>query len=163
MIFCFENYVKVKYLDVDMQPVLRLMWSVVDSSDYIDNSKRRETNQTHRCAVFRLDIDIHFIPKPPPSSRALGGKRRLVCFHFITSHISFALNRKPMMDISRSESEEMSVTHSESFSNSSFCPSKRVALNKSLFLAASAFDFPSPMWLSCSLRRARCARSINLL
>ena len=72
VIFCFENYTKVKYHDVDIQPVLRLMWSVVDSSDYIDNSKRRETNQTHRCAVFRLDIDIHFIPKPPPFSRASG-------------------------------------------------------------------------------------------
>ena len=48
VIFCFENYVKVKYLDVDMQPVLRLMWSVVDSSDYIDNHYPQLSEVNHK-------------------------------------------------------------------------------------------------------------------
>ena len=58
-------------------------------------------------------------------------------------HVAHQLRAKSEADDEylRSDAEEMSVTHSESFSNSSFCPSKRVALNKSLFLAASAFLF----------------------
>ena len=31
VILCFENYVKVKYPDVDMLPILKMMWAVVDS------------------------------------------------------------------------------------------------------------------------------------
>ena len=54
VILCFENYVKVKYPDVDMQPVLRLMWSVVDSSDYIDNSAYKYLEIVPEC-LFEKD------------------------------------------------------------------------------------------------------------
>ena len=54
VILCFENYVKVKYPDVDMQPVLRLMWSVVDSSDYIDNSAYKYLQIVPEC-LFEKD------------------------------------------------------------------------------------------------------------
>ena len=40
---------------------------------------------------------------------------------FITSIIIFMPSRKPLMNISRSEIEDISVTDSMSLSNSSFC------------------------------------------
>ena len=46
----------------------------------------------------------------------------------ITSIISFTPSRKPAMNISRSEMEDMSVIFSVSFSKSSFCLSERVSL-----------------------------------
>lgn len=54
VILCFENYVKVKYPDIDMQPVLKMMWSVVDSSDYIDNSAYRYLEIVPEC-LFEKD------------------------------------------------------------------------------------------------------------
>ena len=60
---------------------------------------------------------------------------------FITSIISFIPSLNPAMNISRSEIEEMSVMHSVSFSNSSFCSSESVSFNKSSFLSARAFSF----------------------
>ena len=60
---------------------------------------------------------------------------------FITSIISFMPSLNPLMNISRSEIEDMSVMLSVSFSNSSFCSSESVCLNKSSFLSARAFSF----------------------
>ena len=60
---------------------------------------------------------------------------------FITSIISFMPSLKPAMNISRSEIEDISVMHSMSFSNNSFCSSERVSLNKSSFLSARALSF----------------------
>ncbi len=54
VILCFENYVKVKYPDIDMHPVLKMMWSVVDSSDYIDNSAYRYLEIVPEC-LFEKD------------------------------------------------------------------------------------------------------------
>ena len=54
VILCFEKYVQVKYPDVDMQPVLKMMWSVVDSSDYIDNSAYRYLEIVPEC-LFEKD------------------------------------------------------------------------------------------------------------
>lgn len=54
VILCFENYVKSKYPDTDMQPVLKMMWSVVDSSDYIDNSAYRYIEIVPEC-LFEKD------------------------------------------------------------------------------------------------------------
>lgn len=54
VILCFENYIKVKYSNVDMQPVLKKMWSVVDSSDYIDNSAYRYLEIVPEC-LFEKD------------------------------------------------------------------------------------------------------------
>ena len=54
VILCFENYVKVKYPDVDMMPVLKMMWAVVDSSDYIDNSAYRYLEIVPEC-LFEKD------------------------------------------------------------------------------------------------------------
>ena len=60
---------------------------------------------------------------------------------FMTSIISFMPSRNPAMNISRSEIEDMSVTDSMSFTNSSFCSLERVSFNKFSFLSASAFSF----------------------
>ena len=60
---------------------------------------------------------------------------------FMTSIISFIPSLNPAMNISRSDIEDMSVMHSVSFSNSSFCSSERDSLNKSSFLFARAFSF----------------------
>ena len=54
VILCFENYIKVKYPNIDMQPVLKMMWSVVDSSDYIDNSAYRYLEIVPEC-LFEKD------------------------------------------------------------------------------------------------------------
>ena len=60
---------------------------------------------------------------------------------FITSIISFTPSLNPEMNIFRSEMEDMSVMHSVSLSNSSFCSSESVSLNKSSCWSASAFSF----------------------
>ena len=60
---------------------------------------------------------------------------------FMTSIISFTPSRNPAMNISRSEIEDMSVMHSVSFSNSSFCASESVSLNKSSCWSVRAFSF----------------------
>ena len=59
----------------------------------------------------------------------------------ITSIMSFTPSLKPLMNISRSEIEDISVTNSMSFSNSSFCISESDSLNNSSFLSARAFSF----------------------
>ena len=40
-VMCFERYATHKYPNKDMSAVSELMWKIIDSSDYIDNSAYR--------------------------------------------------------------------------------------------------------------------------
>ena len=61
---------------------------------------------------------------------------------FITSIISFTPSRKPVMNISRSEMEDMSVIFSVSLSNSSFCSWERDIVNKILIGIKKTHSIP---------------------
>ena len=60
----------------------------------------------------------------------------------ITSIISFTPSRKPVMNISRSEMEDMSVIFSVSLSNSSFCSWERDIGNKILIVIKKTHSIP---------------------